>query len=130
MKYLRVAWCASLLMVSATASFAQTPAEFYGRTSVRLIISADPGGSYDQIGRLVSRHLGKHIPGNPRVVPENMLGASGRVAANYLYHAAPKDGSVIGGRPAEHPDGPGARRKRHSVRRRALQLDRQPGAPR
>ena len=63
---------------------------------MRLIISADPGGSYDQIGRLVSRHLGRNIPGNPRVVPENMLGASGRVAANYIFRAAPRDGSVIG----------------------------------
>jgi tripartite-type tricarboxylate transporter receptor subunit TctC len=96
MTYLRVASIVSLLIASASTSFAQTPAEFFGRTSVRLIISADPGGSYDQVGRLVSRHLGKHIPGSPRVVPENMLGASGRVAANYLYHAAPKDGSVIG----------------------------------
>jgi tripartite-type tricarboxylate transporter receptor subunit TctC len=96
MKYLRTVSVVSLLIASATAAFAQSPTDFFGRTLVRLIISADPGGSYDQVGRLVSRHLGRHIPGNPRVVPENMLGASGRVAANYLYHAAPKDGSVIG----------------------------------
>jgi tripartite-type tricarboxylate transporter receptor subunit TctC len=80
----------------AGAAAAQSAADFYGRTAIRLIISADPGGSYDQIGRLVARHLGKHIPGNPRIVPENMLGASGRVAANYLFRVAPKDGSVIG----------------------------------
>jgi tripartite-type tricarboxylate transporter receptor subunit TctC len=96
MKYLRTVSVVSLLIASATAALAQSPTDFFGRTLVRLIISADPGGSYDQVGRLVSRHLGRHIPGNPRVVPENMLGASGRVAANYLYHAAPKDGSVIG----------------------------------
>src|SRR5215213_4117374 len=96
MKCLRIASVVCLLIASVGTGFSQTPAEFFGRTSMRLIISADPGGSYDQIGRLLSRHLGKHIPGNPRVVPENMLGASGRVAANYLYHAAPKDGSVIG----------------------------------
>src|SRR4051812_46191897 len=95
MKCLRIASVVCLLIAPVGTGFSQTPAEFFGRTSMRLIISADPGGSYDQIGRLVSRHLGKHIPGNPRVVPENMLGASGRVAANYLYHAAPKDGSVI-----------------------------------
>jgi tripartite-type tricarboxylate transporter receptor subunit TctC len=77
------------------SSHAQSPADFYARTTIRLIISADPGGNYDQIGRLLSRHLGRFIPGNPRVVAENMLGASGRVAANYLYHSAPKDGSVI-----------------------------------
>ena len=62
---------------------------------MRLIISADPGGSYDGVGAALARHLGKHIPGNPRIVPENMLGASGRVAANYVYYSAPKDGSVI-----------------------------------
>jgi tripartite-type tricarboxylate transporter receptor subunit TctC len=74
---------------------AQTAAEFYGRTSLRLLISADPGGSYDSNARLVARHLGKHIPGNPRIVAEQMVGASGRIAANYLYNVAPKDGSVI-----------------------------------
>jgi len=89
-----VAICIAL--VWASPGSAQSVADFYARTSIRLIVSADPGGSYDQIGRLVSRHLGRHIPGNPRVVPENMLGASGRVAANFLYRTAPQDGSVIG----------------------------------
>src|SRR4051812_5570398 len=97
MKCLRIASVVCLLIAPVGTGFSQTPAEFFGRTSMRLIISADPGGSYDQIGRLVSRHLGKHIPGNPRVVPENMLGASGRVAANYVYYSGPKDGSVIAG---------------------------------
>jgi tripartite-type tricarboxylate transporter receptor subunit TctC len=60
-----------------------------------MLITADPGGSYDSNARLVGRHLGKHIPGNPRIVAEQMVGASGRVAANYLYNVAPKDGSVI-----------------------------------
>jgi tripartite-type tricarboxylate transporter receptor subunit TctC len=84
------------LAATATVSRADPISDFYGRTPMRLIISADPGGSYDQIGRLVSRHLGRHIPGGPRVVPENMLGASGRVAANYIFRAAPRDGSVVG----------------------------------
>ncbi len=90
----RRAVCA--LILCATPASAQSVADFYGRTPVRLIVSADPGGSYDQIGRLVSRHIGRHIPGSPRVVPENMLGASGRVAANFLYRTGPQDGSVIG----------------------------------
>jgi tripartite-type tricarboxylate transporter receptor subunit TctC len=93
---IRTCWTFATLLATIASSHAQSVADFYSRTQVRLIISADPGGSYDQIGRLLSRHLGRHIPGNPRVVPENMLGASGRVAANYLYRAAPKDGSVIG----------------------------------
>ena len=95
MSALRTCSMVCVLALSATATAAQTPTEFYSRNSVRLIISADPGGSYDGVGRLMARHLGKHIPGNPRVVPENMLGASGRVAANYVYYSAPKDGSVI-----------------------------------
>jgi tripartite-type tricarboxylate transporter receptor subunit TctC len=95
MSVLRPCSMVGVLALSATAALAQTPAEFYSRNSVRLIISADPGGSYDGVGRLMARHLGQHIPGNPRVVPENVLGASGRVAANYVYHSGPKDGSVI-----------------------------------
>src|SRR5580704_8663036 len=70
-------------------------ADFYGHTSIRMVISADPGGSYDSDSRLVARYLGRHIPGNPKVVPENMIGASGRLAANYMYRSAPQDGSVI-----------------------------------
>jgi tripartite-type tricarboxylate transporter receptor subunit TctC len=85
----------ALLAASAGVGRADTVADFYRSTPIRLIISADAGGSYDSDARLVARHLSKHIPGNPRIVPENMLGASGRVAANYIYNSAPKDGSVI-----------------------------------
>jgi tripartite-type tricarboxylate transporter receptor subunit TctC len=97
MKHLRC-WsilCALVLSFSATAIRAETVAEFYSRNNIRLVISADPGGNYDSVARLVGRHLGKHIPGNPSIVPENMMGASGRVAANYMYRLAPEDGSVI-----------------------------------
>jgi tripartite-type tricarboxylate transporter receptor subunit TctC len=96
MKHLAYLLATALLLAATPAlAQAQAPADFYSRNSLRLIISADPGGSYDQIGRLVARHLGKHIAGRPRVIPENMLGASGRVAANYMYRVAPQDGSVI-----------------------------------
>jgi tripartite-type tricarboxylate transporter receptor subunit TctC len=74
---------------------ANSVAEFYRGKTIRLIISGESGGTYDSDGRMVARHIGKHIPGNPTVQPENMLGASGRVAANYLYNAAPKDGTVV-----------------------------------
>lgn len=63
---------------------------------LRLIVSAQAGGSYDHVARLVARHLGRHLPDAPRVVVETMPGASGRIAASYLYNAAPRDGSVIG----------------------------------
>jgi tripartite-type tricarboxylate transporter receptor subunit TctC len=87
----------SVLTLSAASILchAQTVAEFYGRTPIRMLISADPGGSYDSNARLVGRHLGRHLPGNPRIVAEQMVGASGRTAASYLYNVAPKDGSVI-----------------------------------
>ncbi|MEA2906420.1 MAG: hypothetical protein QOC56_1713 [Alphaproteobacteria bacterium] len=97
MKLFRYRVIAAGLMLAAAsgASQAQTVAEFYARTSVRMLITAETGGSYDTNGRLVARHLGKHLPGNPRIITEQMIGASGRVAANYLYNVAPKDGSVI-----------------------------------
>ena len=81
--------------LAVSASRADPVADFYGHTGVRMVISADPGGSYDSDSRLVARYLGRHIPGNPKVIAENMIGASGRLAANYMYRSAPQDGSVI-----------------------------------
>lgn len=63
---------------------------------MRLIVSAPVGGDYDILARLVARHLGKHLWGQPAVVVENRQTASGRGAANYLFNEAPRDGSVIG----------------------------------
>ena len=70
--------------------------DFYKGKTVSLLIGYSVGGGYDAYGRLVARHLGKHIPGNPNVQPQNMTGAGSLKAANYLYSVAPKDGSVIG----------------------------------
>ena len=75
---------------------AQTAEEFYKGRTVSLVIGFSVGGGYDLYGRLVGRHLGKHIPGNPTIVPQNMPGAGSLKSANYIYSAAPKDGSVIG----------------------------------
>jgi tripartite-type tricarboxylate transporter receptor subunit TctC len=88
---------AAVLLVAAAPSIshADPVADFYKGNTIRLVISGEAGGTYDSDGRLMAKHLGKHIPGKPRIVPENMLGASGRVAANFLYNAAPKDGTVI-----------------------------------
>src|ERR1051325_4857868 len=77
------------------AAHADAVSDFYKGKNIRLIISGESGGTYDSDGRLLAKHIAKHIPGNPRIIAENMLGASGRVAANYLYNAAPKDGTVI-----------------------------------
>ena len=70
--------------------------DFYDGRQVRLLIGYTAGGGYDTYARLLARHLGKHIPGNPTVVPQNMPGAGSLALANFLYNVAPKDGSVIG----------------------------------
>jgi tripartite-type tricarboxylate transporter receptor subunit TctC len=64
--------------------------------NVQMLIGFGPGGGYDLWGRVVARHIGKHLPGNPTVVPQNMPGAGSFVAANNIYNLAPKDGSVMG----------------------------------
>src|SRR5438067_137065 len=87
------ATCLALVPLSAIA---QTPAEFYKGKTVELYIAYSVGGGYDLYARLLARHLGKHIPGNPLVVPKNMEGAGGLRLANWLYQAAPRDGTVIG----------------------------------
>jgi tripartite-type tricarboxylate transporter receptor subunit TctC len=69
---------------------------FYRGKTIRIIIGFTAGGGFDVLGRLVGRHLSKHVPGNPTVVVENMPGATGLVASNHLYNAAPKDGTVLG----------------------------------
>ena len=84
----------ALSVVSGTHLAAQT-AEPLGK-QVTLIIGFGPGGGYDLWGRTVARHIGKHLPGNPAVVPQNMPGAGSYVAASHLYAAAPKDGTVFG----------------------------------
>jgi tripartite-type tricarboxylate transporter receptor subunit TctC len=74
---------------------AQSVEEFYRGHQVQLLIGFPVGNAYDTYGRAVARHLGKHIPGNPAVIPVNRPGAGSLNAANYLYNSAPKDGSVI-----------------------------------
>jgi tripartite-type tricarboxylate transporter receptor subunit TctC len=85
-----------LLALFTTIASAETPAEFYKGKSVDLYIGYSTGGGYDLYGRLLARHLGKHIPGNPAVVAKNMDGAASLTLANWLYKTAPKDGTVLG----------------------------------
>jgi tripartite-type tricarboxylate transporter receptor subunit TctC len=75
---------------------AQTVAEFYRGKNLNVYIGVGVGGEYDIQARLVARHIGKYIPGNPTVVPQNMTGAGGLRMINYLYVVAPKDGLSIG----------------------------------
>jgi tripartite-type tricarboxylate transporter receptor subunit TctC len=73
-----------------------SPAEFYKSHPIQIIVPSSAGGGYDAIARTVQRHLGNYIPGNPTIIINNMPGAGGIRAANYLYSVAEKDGSIIG----------------------------------
>jgi tripartite-type tricarboxylate transporter receptor subunit TctC len=93
--------CSLLAACFAAASLALAPQSgsaqenYYAGKTIRIIVGTGTGGGYDGAARLVARYLGKYIPGNPSLVVENMPGASGLKATNYLYAGAPKDGTVI-----------------------------------
>ena len=61
-----------------------------------MVIGYPPAGANDVYARMAARHIGKHIPGNPNVVPRNMPGAGSLIAANHIFNVAPKDGTVLG----------------------------------
>jgi tripartite-type tricarboxylate transporter receptor subunit TctC len=82
-------------LLSTQAVQAQTVEEFYKGKTLSLIIPNAPGGSFDLYARLVADNLGRFIPGHPLIIPQNMPGAAGMLAANYLTNIAPKDGTAI-----------------------------------
>jgi tripartite-type tricarboxylate transporter receptor subunit TctC len=84
------------LVALAGPSSAWAQADFYKGKTVEVIISTGAGGGLDANGRIVARHLGNHIPGNPTIVAKNMPGAGHIRAANYVFSQAPKDGTTIG----------------------------------
>src|SRR5690242_19165528 len=89
-----LAWllaCGTFL-ASASAAVAD---DFFKNKQIKLIVGADPGGSYDIHARMVARYLGHYIPGNPQIVVQNMQGAGSVNAANYVYGVAPHDGTVL-----------------------------------
>jgi tripartite-type tricarboxylate transporter receptor subunit TctC len=95
MRFVRVlalAWAALPFL----AVHADEVEDFYAGKQVSLYIGYTAGGGYDTYARVLARHIGKHIPGNPTVVPQNMPGAGSLTLANYLYNIAPKDGTVFG----------------------------------
>jgi tripartite-type tricarboxylate transporter receptor subunit TctC len=94
-------WFVQLLAAMALAASAPALAQnseqpFKGKT-ITIVVGFGPGGGYDLYARLLARHLAAYIPGDPTVVVENMPGAGGVRAANYVYATAPKDGTVIAG---------------------------------
>lgn len=70
--------------------------DFYSGKTIKIIVGSSAGGGYDSYARLLSRHMGKYIPGQPNVVVVNMPGADGIISANHLYNLADKDGTVFG----------------------------------
>jgi tripartite-type tricarboxylate transporter receptor subunit TctC len=91
-------WLLLGLIALAWPCFARADAveDFYRGKTLNLMIGSGVGGGVDQVSRAVARHLGKHVPGNPTVVPRNMGGAGGLQVLNHIQSVAPKDGSTIG----------------------------------
>jgi tripartite-type tricarboxylate transporter receptor subunit TctC len=87
----------SLCVVFASPALAQSEADFFKGKQVSVLISSDVGGGYDAFSRTISRHMSRHLPGNPTLVPQNMPGASGVKAANFLQNGAARDGTVFAG---------------------------------
>lgn len=92
---LLLAGMASFATLASLPAQAQPVADFYRGKTVNMLIGVGVGGEYDLQARLVARHLGKHIPGNPNVVPQNMVGAGGINMANHLYNTVQRDGTFI-----------------------------------
>jgi tripartite-type tricarboxylate transporter receptor subunit TctC len=86
----------TILLAAAIAPASADPvADFYTGKQIRFIIRSGVGGSYDQYSRLLARHIGKHIPGNPTLLPVNMPGGGGIRSANYVAKIAPQDGTIL-----------------------------------
>ena len=84
------------VLLGTSIGAAQPVADFYRGKTIQLLIGYTVGGNYDLSARLLARHIGRHIPGNPTIVPQNMAGAGSLRLANLLYNVAPKDGTTFG----------------------------------
>jgi tripartite-type tricarboxylate transporter receptor subunit TctC len=92
----RASLAAALLGVALSTGGANAQPDFYRDKQIRMIVGHPVGGDYDAGGRLLAKHLPKHIPGNPTVIVQNMPAAGSIVAGNFLYNQAPRDGTVFG----------------------------------
>ena len=92
---MRLVFCILAALLLPALAPAEELGDFYRGRTIELIVSSGAGGGYDLNARLLARHLGRFVPGNPTIVVNNMPGAGGIRAANYLYNVAPRDGSVI-----------------------------------
>jgi tripartite-type tricarboxylate transporter receptor subunit TctC len=90
------ALAAACLIAAASGAPAQDASEFYKGKQISIVVGSSPGGGYDTYARLLARHFGSAIPGNPQIVVQNMSGAGSNRAAGYIYSVAAKDGTSIG----------------------------------
>ena len=97
MRKLACAIAALTMLVAAQPASAQSVADFYRGKRISLYVSSTVGGGYDQYARLLAKHIVRYLPGSPSILVQNMPGAEGIKAANYLYTVAPQDGTAIGG---------------------------------
>jgi tripartite-type tricarboxylate transporter receptor subunit TctC len=81
--------------IPATRAGAQDASSFFAGKTVRIVVGFSAGGGYDIYARALGRYLGRHIPGHPSVVVQNMAGAGSLKAVNFLFNAAPRDGTVL-----------------------------------
>ena len=88
--------CVATLVFAASVVAANSVEGFYKGLNMPLIIGYSAGGGYDVYARMLARYFGRHVPGNPNIVPQQMEGAGSLRSANYIFSAAPKNGSVIG----------------------------------
>ena len=86
----------ALAALAASPALAQSLAEFYKDKQVTFYVGLSPGGGYDLNARLVAKHIGRYIPGQPQVIVRNMPGGGNVLATNYMYTQAPKDGTALG----------------------------------
>jgi tripartite-type tricarboxylate transporter receptor subunit TctC len=84
------------MLLAAGQAMAASVADFYKGRTVTVVVGYSTAASYDLYARLLARHIGRHLPGRPNVIVQNMPGGSSLRAANYIYNVAPKDGSMIG----------------------------------
>ena len=114
-----------LAFAAAPADAGQSVADFYRGKTVTMAVGTSPGGDYDLRMRMIARHIGKHIPGNPKIVPTNMPGAGGDAGRQLARQCGAQGRHRHRGALAVQGGGPGDRRRGRQIRRAAIQLDRQ-----
>ena len=89
------AMAAVIALASAVPAHAQSVEDFYRNRAIMILVGFTAGGGYDLYARLLGRHMGRHVPGNPTIVVQNMPGAGSLKATQFVYSVAPKDGTVL-----------------------------------